>query len=128
VTKLNAIAVNGKGVDYVSSVIRAYIYEYTLPGFNDASLSVYPVTMDVMSGLGVFSDNLVYKEAIVRKLGWLVIRMNLIDELGKLYPGKDPQWLGGLVNACMDLGSSDWHRLDVMKIQLPKILEQLKPE
>lgn len=121
---LNNVSPNGTGLSYVYTVLKAYSMDNPTSVLNDVD-SVRWIASEIMSGLGVFEDSLVYKEAIIRKLTWFVIRMDVSDTINKMFPSRDPQWLEGVINTCMDKGSSDWYRVGVMKLGISKIVEDL---
>lgn len=113
---------SGKGIVYIMAVIQAYVVDNQVSDLNDRDTARI-IASEIMSGLGVFEDSLVYKEAIVRKLTWIVIRIAVSNTIYKMFPGRDPIWLEGVVNTCMDEGTSDWYRPGVMKLGISNIIE-----
>lgn len=119
---LDVLPTSGKGISYVNSVIQTYVTVNQVDDLNNREATQY-VARDIMAGLGVFEDSLVYKEAIIRKLSWIVIRITVSNVVNKMFPGRDPHWIEGVINTCMDNGSSDWYREGVMKLGVAKIVE-----
>lgn len=121
-SNLSKLSIHGKGPEYVLNVVRAYVIDHEVKDLNNLETAMY-VVREIMAGLGVFDNDLVYREAIVRKLSWIIIRMSVYNTVAKMFPLSQAEWKEGVVNTLMDNGSSDWLREEVMKIGVANLIE-----
>lgn len=124
--ELNVVPETGSGIQYIGNVCVAYFKDNNTPGCDNHNTgAIYPICEEILIGLGAYADTVIYKVAIVRKLEWLIVSNNVFDILTKMDVGNNIDERRLITSACMVSATASWSDINLLKVELPKVLERL---